>query len=175
MQVIAMLAQADRRAVEALEQIATTQVIISVAVTVLVLFTLGAMVILLIEYRFVRRLVRNAEGMMRELRPRVAPLIDRAKHVTNDVAGMTDNVRRKTDDVLHTVEDLRRALERGGVATEDRVRRFAAVMDVVQSEAENLLLDATATARGMHETARALREPRPALRRPHPVREERDE
>jgi hypothetical protein len=176
MQVIAMLAQSDTRAIEALERLAAVQLVTTVGLWVMVLFMLGAMVIVLIEYRSVRRLIREADAMIMDLRPRLAPLIDRAKHVTSDVEGMTDNLRRKVDDVLHTVEDLRRAIARGGEAAEERVRRFAAVMDVVQSEAEDLLLDATATARGLHETARAFQEPRRALRRPHATaREERDE
>jgi methyl-accepting chemotaxis protein len=175
MQVIAMLAQADRRGVEVLERIATAQVIIAVSILLLVLFALGGMVLLLLEYRSARRLIRTGAEMVTDLKPRLAPLIDRATHLTADLEAMADNVRRKMDDVLHTVEDLRRAIQRGGEATEERVRRFAAVMDVVQSEAENLLLDATATARGVHETARALHEPRPALRRPRTAREERDE
>jgi hypothetical protein len=79
--------------------------------------------------------------------------------VTNDVAGMTDNVRRKVDDVLHTVEELRRSVERARAATEERVRPLHAVLDVVQEEAEDLLLDAAATAHGVHETARVLRSP----------------
>lgn len=175
MQLTAMLAQADTRAIEALERIANAQLLIVIGVWLIVVFAVGAAAFVLVEYRSVRRLMKMTEGMMTELRPRVAPLIDRAKHVTNDVAGLTDNVRRKVDDVLHTVEDLRRAVERGGEATEERFRRFAAVLDVVQSEAEDLLLDATATARGVHETARALREPPPALRRARSAREERDE
>jgi hypothetical protein len=175
MQVIAMLAQANTRAVEALERIATTQIIISAAILVLVLFALGGMVLLLLEYRAARRLLRTGAEIVTDLKPRLAPLIDRATHVTSDVAGITDNVRRRVDDVLHTLEELRRDVVKAGHATEERVRRFAAVMEVVQSEAESLLLDATATARGVHETARALREPRPALRNPRTAREERDE
>jgi methyl-accepting chemotaxis protein len=174
MQMMAVLAQ-DTRAIEALERIATVQVVIAVGMSIVTVLALVAILLMLDELRALRRLIRSADAMVKELRPRLLPLIDRAKHATNDVAGLTDNVRRKVDDVLHTVEDLRRAVKRGGAATEERVRHFAAVLDVVQSEAEDLLLDAAATARGMHETARALQEPRPALRRPQTAREESDE
>ena len=57
-----------------------------------------------------------------------------------------------------TVEELNRAVKKGGVAAEDRIRRFGAGLDVVPTEAEDVLLDAAATARGVHETARQLRE-----------------
>jgi ABC-type transporter Mla subunit MlaD len=106
----------------------------------------------------IRSAQKAMERNLAEFRPRIGPLIDRAKHVTDDVAGMTDNVRRKVDDVLHTVEELRRAAERAGGATEERLRRFTAVLDVVQTETEELLLDAAATAHGLQETARVLRE-----------------
>jgi hypothetical protein len=38
------------------------------------------------------------------------------------------------------------------------VRQFGAVLDVVQAEAEEVLLDAAATAHGVHSAARALRQ-----------------
>lgn len=147
----------DVRSAEALERIATAQLVMAVIMVLVGLAVIGAVVVLLLQVRAARR---QLEKTVEELKPRVAPLIDRAKDVTGDVAGMTDNVRRKVDDVLHTVEDLNRSLKRGSAATEERLRRFTAVLDLVQEEAEELLLDAAATARGVHETARVLREPR---------------
>lgn len=147
-----MLAQAEPRALEALERIATAQLVMAGIMTLIALGSVAVVVVILLQLRSLRR-------MLDEMRPRLAPLIDRATHVTSDVAGATDNIRRKVDDVLHTVEELRRSLERARTAAEERVASFGAVLDVVQTETEELLLDAAATARGVHETARALREP----------------
>jgi uncharacterized protein YoxC len=154
MRVIAALAQTDPRAVEALQRIATSQIVMAVIMVLFGLIALAVAVFALIEVRAARRFMTQTVS---ELKPQMAPLIDRVKHVTDDVAGMSDNVRRKVDDVLHTVEDMRRSAERVRVSTEERAERFAAVLDIVQAETEELLLDAAATAHGVQETARVLR------------------
>lgn len=161
--------QLDTASIEVLERIAAAQLIMAAIMILLGLIALGGAIVALLELRSARRLLHNLGDTVDELRPRVAPLVDRALHVTSDVSGITDNIRRRVDDVLFTVQELNRALQRGGEAAEERVRRFAEVLDVVQAEAEDLLLDAASTARGVHETARQLREtePRPA-RRPTP-------
>jgi methyl-accepting chemotaxis protein len=175
MRVMAMVAQADAGAVAALERIATAQIVIAIVMVLIGFMTLALLGFVLVEFRAIKKLLDRVITTADELKPRVIPLIDRAKAVTDDVSGMTDNVRRKVDDVLHTLEDLRRAVEKGGHATEERVRRFGAVLDIVQSEAEEILVDATATARGVHETARALQRPRRALKRPHRSHDEEEE
>lgn len=152
MTIVSLLAQVEPRGIEALERIAAAQLVVAVVMSLVGLALIAVVIVVLLQLRSLRRLLDD-------LRPRLAPLIDRATHVTNDVAGATDNVRRKVDDVLHTIEELRRSLDRGRVAAEERAASFGAVLDVVQSEAEELMLDAAATARGVHETARALREP----------------
>lgn len=161
--------QVDAGSIEALQRIAAAQLVMAVAVSIIGLIAIGGAIVVLLELRSARRLLHNLGDTLDELKPRVAPLVDRAIHVTSDVAGMTDNIRRRVDDVLFTMEELNRAVKRGGAATEERIRRFGAVLDVVQSEAEELLMDAAATAHGVHETARQLREdprPRSAPRRP---------
>jgi hypothetical protein len=59
------------------------------------------------------------------------------------------------------MEEINRVVKRGGSIAEKRIERFAEVLEVVQTEAEDLLLDAAATARGVHETARQLRDEPP--------------
>jgi flagellar biosynthesis/type III secretory pathway chaperone len=132
------------------------------------LIAIGGAVVVLLELRSARRLLHNLGDTVDELKPRIAPLIDRTIHITSDVAGMTDNIRRRVDDVLFTMEELNRAVKKGGAVMEQRIERFGAVLDVVQTEAEDLLLDAAATARGVHETARQLREGPPPRRRDQP-------
>jgi hypothetical protein len=161
MMAIAMLVQVDTRATEALERLATAHIVLTVVVCLIGLAALGGGLMILLEVRATRRQLR---AMLGGLQPHLLPLIDRATHISNDMAGMTDNIRRKVDDLLHTAEDLNRALRKGAAATEARARRFDAVLDLVQTEAEEVMLDAAATARGVHETARAMREPRPARR-----------
>lgn len=171
--------QLDGASIEVLERIAAAQIIMAAIMVVIGLIAIGGAIVVLLELRNTRRLLHNLGETVDELKPRLAPLVDRAIHVTSDVAGMTDNIRRRIDDALFTIEQLNRAVKRGAISAEERVRRFGEVLDVVQSEAEELLLDAAATARGVHEAARQLRESeprrRPGRRPPPPTIEVDDE
>jgi methyl-accepting chemotaxis protein len=150
--------QVDLRTLEALERIAVAQIVMATVLGLLGLLALGAGIFALLEIRRARRAVYGLSRKLDDLTPRLAPLIDRAVHLSDDLAAMTDNVRRKVDDLLHTAETLNRSVQRGSAATQERLQRFAAVLDIAQAEAEELLLDAAATAHGMQETARVLRE-----------------
>src|SRR5690606_19089744 len=140
--------QLDTASLQMLERIATAQVIMAVIMVLFGLLAIGGAVFLLLELRSARRLLQSTVD---ELKPGLAPILDRTLRITSDVSGMTDNIRRRVDDVLFTVEELNRAVRQGGAAAEERVRRFGEVLDVVQAEAEELLLDAAATAHGVHE------------------------
>jgi hypothetical protein len=153
-----MLVQVDLRTLQALERIAVAQIVTATVLGLLGLIALGAAVVVLLEIRRARRAVHGLTRRLDELKPRLTPLLDRAVHLTNDMSVMTDNVRRKVDDLLHTAESLNRSVQRGSAATQERLQRFAAVLDIAQTEAEELLLDAAAAAHGMQETARVLRE-----------------
>lgn len=159
--------QLDTGAIEALQRIAFAQMVVAVVMVIIGLIAIGGAIVVLLELRSARRLLHNLGDTVDELKPRLAPLIDRTIHLTSDVAGMTDNIRRKVDDMLFTMEELNRIARRGGSMAEERLTRFAAVVDIAQTEAEELLIDAAATARGVQETARQLREEpaRPATRR----------
>jgi uncharacterized protein YoxC len=159
MMVTAILAQVDPLALAALERIAVAQTVMAVIMVIIGLIAIGGAMLVLLELRTARRVMRGLSDTLYDLKPRLAPLLDRATHVTSDVSGITDNVRRRVDDILHTAEELNRSVRRGSAEAERRMRRFSAVLDMVQTEAEDVLLDAAATARGMHETARVLREP----------------
>jgi len=159
-----LLQQAEPGMTELLDvmgRIATAQVVMAVVVVVMGVLALAAAVIVLFEFRNLRILLRGLRKTVEILEDRIAPLIDRANIITADVAGMTDRSRRKVDDLLFTLEQINRSIQSGSEAAQERVRRFSAVIDVVQTEAEELLLDAAATARGVHETARLLHEPPP--------------
>jgi hypothetical protein len=172
---VAMVAvQLDTGSMDALRDIAIAQMVMAGVMIIIGLIAIGGAVLVLLELRSARKLLHNLGDTVDELKPRLAPLVDRTIHITSDVAGMTDNIRRRIDDALFTVEQLNRIVKRGGSVAEARMERFAQVLDIVQTEAEDLLLDAAATARGVHETARQLREepprrpPAPGTRRQKP-------
>lgn len=159
---MAMVAvQLDPGGIDVLQRIAVAQMVMAASMVIIALIAIGGAIVALLELRSARRLLHNLGDTVAELKPRVAPLVDRTIHITSDVAGMTDNIRRRVDDVLFTMEEINRIVKRGGTIAEKRMERFAEVLDVVQTEAEDLLLDAAATARGVHETARQLRDEPP--------------
>lgn len=162
MRPLALQAQVvDTTVIDALGTIAMAQVVMAVVLVIMGLVVLGGALLVLVEFRSLRRLLRDMLVTMEELRPRVGPLLDQLQSLTGDASAMTGDMRRRVDNLLYTIEDVNRSVKRGAEAVEARAERFGAVLDVVQTEAEELLLDAASTARGVHETARVLRQPVP--------------
>lgn len=155
----------DNEVLEILQRIALAQTVMAVVMCILGVLALGAAALVMLELRSVRHLMRGMLNTIDDLRPRLAPLIDQLQRVTDDIAGLSGDARRRTDDMLHTIEDVQKAVKNAAKSAEARVRRFDAVLDVVQTETEDLLLDAAAAAHGVQEAARVLREPDPAPRR----------
>jgi uncharacterized protein YoxC len=151
----------DPTIVVQLERIAISQMIIAACMLMILLAVIGGA---LMSYRTLRsaaRLLRAFEQVVEEIVPRMDPLIEKATRIADDANDVTDSLRRKIHEATATLEELNLSLRRGGRAAEQRVREFGAVLEVVQEETESLLLDAAATARGVHTTAETLRERRP--------------
>jgi len=164
----ALQAEVDPMLLDTIARIAFAQTVMAVVMVVLGLIVLGGAMLVLLEFRSLRRLLKDMLVTMEEVRPRIGPLLDRADVITGDLTNMSGDVRRRVDSLLFTIEDVNRRVQRGADAVAERAQRFDSVLDVVQTEAEELLLDAASTARGVHETARQLREPGPRARRRRP-------
>lgn len=134
-----------------------TQVVTAVSIAVLAVMGVGVAIGGLVAVRAVLRLLRTVERTVEHVSPRAEPLIDKVGRIADDASEITRSLRTEVDDVRKTVVDVNRQLRAAAQAAETRARRFANVVDVVQEETEQLLLDATATARGIHATAEALR------------------
>jgi methyl-accepting chemotaxis protein len=155
---LAAALQTDPAVLEQLNRIALAQTVLMIVALLLVV---ASGVGLLISFRSLKRLGRTLQALDKvvdELAPRAEPLIDGLTRVAVDASHITDAVRRKVNDVLDTVEDVNGRLREATEAAEQRVRQFGAVLDVVQKEAEDMLLEGASTARGVHTAARALRE-----------------
>ncbi len=146
--------QADPALVHQLERLVTTQTIIAVALVLVALAAIGAAAAAVLA---IRKLTRTFDRTMAQLTPRLDPLLTSASRIAGDAEEIAGSVKGRMDEVLDTIEDLSGRLKSGAQAVEDRVKQFGAVVDVVQSEAEDLLLDAAATARGVHTAAEMLR------------------
>jgi hypothetical protein len=151
------LMQADPELLAQLQRMATAQTVMAVATVVLVLMALGALIAALLALRAAIAVLRSARGSVEEqLMPRLDPLLERATRMADDATDVTDSLRRRVHEITLTLEELNVALRQAGRSAERRAREFGAVLDVVQEEAESLLLDATATARGVRTTADRL-------------------
>jgi methyl-accepting chemotaxis protein len=173
MELLLIAQQPDAVAVAAqLDRIALFLKIIAITSAGVGLFAVISLVASLFALRSANRVLATMEKHMDRLAPRVEPLIEKVTRLADDSRDITDSVRRRVNDVMDTISDLNRRLRSAGEATEVRFREFAAVLDVVREEAEEVLLDTAATARGIHTAAAALRTPSP---RPRAATEPEDE
>lgn len=158
------LVQADPLLAQA-QHLAWAQMITAAAV-LLILVMVGVVSIMAFRaLRTTNQLLHDARRTLERLSPRVEPLLTNISRMSDEAADISREVRRRTERVLQTADHLNRSLRQVSDAAEVRIREFAAVVDVVRAEAEEILLDTAATARGIHATAEALRSRRspPAL------------
>jgi uncharacterized protein YoxC len=149
--------QVDAGLASQVDRIAWAQIVIAVAMVVMALVVIGIGLLSFSAIRSVNRVLGRVEKSIERLTPRVEPLLDKAARVADDASDVSDTVRRRVNELMDTVHDFNRSLRSAGAAVEERVRDFGAVIDVVQEEAEDLLLDTAATARGLKATAESLR------------------
>lgn len=150
-----------------LEAIAWSQVIMAAGTVIFVLIGLVLGIAAFLLLRALQRLVRTLEKQVETLTPRADPLIERATQLADDATKISATLREDLGRVRERVDELDQRFQSAMDDVEARARRFGAVMTVVQEEVEDILLDATATARGVHVTAEALGKrpvdpPRPA-------------
>jgi hypothetical protein len=172
-----VLAQTDAAAIEVMERIATSQYIMTIVMVIMLIMAAGGALIFMMEFGKLRKLMRDTSILMDELKRVAVPLIEGAAVTVSEAAKITTEMHTRVGGLMSTLESIDMSIQRGAIATEERVRRFGQVLDVVQTETEELLLDAAATAHGVHETARMLREPRPrrVVRRPTEIELDPDE
>jgi uncharacterized protein YoxC len=138
---------------------------VAVAADVAVL-VVGAAVILLtlILVWFLRGIRRTVDELRAQARQSFGPVSDRARSISDNVEFITDalrtDVRRLNDSVRALTDRLHQASDR----MEERIEEFNALMEVVQSEAEDIFIDTAATVRGVREGAKTIGMPRSALR-----------
>lgn len=157
MTIAAFMLQLDAASVEYLARLATVQTVTMICMVIFVALALAAAVMSYSTLKTADRTLAALEKVIDELAPRAEPLLDGLTRIATDTAAVADVARRKLNDVADTIEDVNLRLRRLADAAEGRVREFSAVVDVVQAEAEEVLLDAAATARGIHHAAQRLR------------------
>ena len=116
------------------------------AVTVLAV----ALVRLLVEWR---KTVVEVRGAVRQ---NLGPVSDRARSISDNVQFITQALRADVERLNASVKALTARLHQASERMEERIEEFNALMEVVQSEAEEVFLDTAATVRGVREGARAM-------------------
>lgn len=150
----ASMIQSDPAVVDQLGRLVTTQVVVGVAVVIVALAALGVAIGALLG---VRKISSTLDRAMTQVNPRLDPLLRSAARIAEDAEDIASSVKGRVNDVLGTIDDLNDRLKSGARAVEDRLKKFDTVVNVVQSEAEDLLLDAASTAHGVHTAAEVLR------------------
>lgn len=152
--VAAAILQNEPAIVQQLERLATAQIVVAVSVAFIALSVIAVALGLLLA---IRKLVKTFDRTMAQINPRIEPLLRSATRIGEDAEDVSRDVKERVSGVLETVDELNERLKTGAQAIEDRFKQFGAVVEVVQSEAEELLLDAASTARGVHTAAEVLR------------------
>jgi hypothetical protein len=140
-----------------LERLLWAQAITAVATAVLAVVAVGGAVLGYSTLRRLAHLLDSADHMVNQIGPHAAPFVERAERLADDAASLMASAREEYRQLEGTLKRANDGLREAVADAEARVRRFGAVVDLVQTETEDALVDAASTARGLQATARALR------------------
>ena len=96
--------------------------------------------------------------LLGSLQQHVQPVTDRARVAAENVEYISAMVREDVQKVRASVSGLSDRLREASERMEERVEEFNALMDVVQDEAEAVLLDTAAVVRGVRAGAQTMGE-----------------
>ena len=101
-------------------------------------------------------LVLQVKKLLASLQKHVQPVTDRARVAAENVEYISAVVREDVQSVRASVSGLSDRLKEASDRMEERVEEFNALMDVVQDEAESVLLDTAAVVRGVRAGAQTM-------------------
>ncbi len=129
----------------------TLQVAAEVSTVVIAVISVMLLVVILLFLVQLKKLLRS-------LQQHVQPVTDRARVAAENVEYITALVRQDVRKVRTSVSGLSDRLKDASDRMEERVEEFNALMDVVQDEAEAVLLDTAAVVRGVRAGAQTMGE-----------------
>ena len=103
-------------------------------------------------------LVLQVKKFLTSLQQHVQPVTDRARVAAENVEYISAVVREDVQTVRTSVSGLSDRLKKASDRMEERLEEFNALMDVVQDEAESVLLDTAAVVRGVRAGAQTMGE-----------------
>jgi len=131
----------------------TAEAISTIVLTVAVLGVLWALVGVLLQ---LRRLARSVQDMTKRLEKDAGPVIQRAKGVAENLEFISAAVRTDVQKLNASVAGLNERLREASARMEERIQDFTALVEVLQTEAEELALDTAAAVRGVRAGTRSL-------------------
>jgi hypothetical protein len=142
---------------------------VAVAADVAVLVMGASVVVLAIVHVWLHRGIRRTvEEIRTHARQTFAPVSERARSISDNVEFITDALRTDVRHLNDSVRALTERLHQASNRMEERIEDFNALMEVVQSEAEDIFIDTAATVRGVRESAKSIGRPRSSLREAPP-------
>jgi hypothetical protein len=126
--------------------------IVVMGVAIVVLALVGAALLL--------RINGAVKEMRIGVRQNLGPVSDRARSISDNVEFITQALRTDVERLNTSVKALTDRLQLASERMEERIEEFNALMEVVQTEAEDLFLDTASTMRGVRAGARSIGSPR---------------
>jgi len=133
--------------------LSTMEAVSSIVLTLTVLAVLAALVVVLLK---LRGLTRSVSSLAQRVEKEAAPVMERARSVAENVDFVTMAVRNDVQKLNESVGHLNERLIEASLRMEERIQDFTALVEVLQSEAEDLALDTAAAVRGVRAGTRAL-------------------
>ena len=124
------------------------------ALNTLVLF---ALVVVLVPavWSFTQSL-KQLRALLDRIYDDLKPLTHHANRIAANVDEITETVRGEVKNVTDTIAQANQGLNKAVSSTEERIRKFGALVDVAQSEAERVFVSGAAAVRGAKAGARAV-------------------
>ena len=126
--------------------------------------TIGLVVVILILLLMILvRVLQTVEALSKSVDPLVDkatkgldPVLERARSVSENVDYVSHAIRRDVEGLTEALDRVRGRLDQASDRMEERIEEFNALMELVQSEAEEIFLDTASTVRGFREGTRSL-------------------
>ena len=140
---------------QARDGLGTAAALADIGLAAAVAVILLGLVVLLLQLRGIYATVRELTGRVQK---GLDPMFDQGREAAANIEFITSALRTDTQQLSDSVRLLSERLQSASDRMERRVQEFDALMEVVQSEAEDLFIASAAAARGVRAGARSLRD-----------------
>lgn len=125
----------------------------------MIVVAVAVIIMALVLVRVLLHLNRTLGEVRRGVSQNLGPVSDRARSISDNVEFITQALRTDVERLNASVKSLTGRLQQASDRMEERIEDFNALMEVVQSEAEDIFLDTAATVRGIREGAKSITAP----------------